>query len=233
MSKREHNGRILSRASERVGEPEDQDGDYHPRSRGAFMANGGAPGDLTDLYSEYEVGDRGKAGSREGGEEEPPPVALKNWGKKQKTKNQHNNNPLLPGNLRSAGQADPSGVVALNYYPKKSKTAYSHPVYSLVEQGGEDNNGKNSRTGGTWFQMGWSKKYTQDHELTGDFSQLELGDSLVASERATGAVVRFVVADIVCRQSKGRSQRGFASLATFRALLVPAPIAREGEGGSK
>ena len=208
---------ILSRASERVGEPEDEDGDYHPRSRGAFLTNGGAPGELEDLYSEFEFGDRGRA-DKEG----ESPVALKNWKKKnQKTKKQTEGAPLLPGNLASAGQADPSGVIALNYYPKASKRTYTHPVYSIVEQGGKGNEHEKDKNKGSWFQIGWSKKYTQSHELVSDFPHLELGGRLHAFESSTGNRVSFVVADLVSRPSNGRSQRGFASLATFRALLVP------------
>lgn len=186
------------------------------RSRGMFLSNGG---DLDFLDKVVHEG---------GNDEEEMEHALESQNldehhykrknkKKKKTvhfeqdkHHHHPHQPQMPGNMKMAGQGDASGIMALNYFPKKKNQTFEHDIFNITLD-------RKSEPG--WYQMSWSKKYTQSHANVSDFPQLELNSKLTALESSTGKRVLFAVDDLVSRSSKGRSKRGFVSLATFKAKL--------------
>ncbi len=158
--------------------------DERPKSkkRGKFLASGGKADEIQD-----KIDNRDKV------------IGSNAW-----------KDDYFPGNDSLAGQTSESnGVIALNYYPKKSKARYSHPIYSIAEMKEEG-----------WFQMGWSKKYTTAHENGLDFPELCKGDPIELSDSSGGLAATFFVEDIVERSPKGRSNFAFNNLSTFSVKLI-------------
>jgi hypothetical protein len=169
------------------------------KKRGEFLSGGGKSDQLYDLYSENPESDLG---------------------------NPDEESNFLPGNRALAGMKDPSGVIALNYHAKKKAREYKSEKWSLT---------KESESG--WFQVffflssfffvvliflllqqvGWSTKFTMQHPDVYDSVYLEIGDKIDATG-PNGPVV-FKVVDLVTRSRKGRTDKAFHGLATFRALL--------------
>lgn len=116
----------------------------------------------------------------------------------------------LPSNKKLAGldDHDPARVRSLNNFPATKNQRFQHDKYMLVDEGN-----------GT-FQLGWKTQYTRNHESIDDYPLLDIGDKLTVTDKETGEVIKFRVDEIFQRNSKNRSKKAQASLATMRVKLV-------------